>query len=115
VKVAPIASPPDNWYTPAGAAFPVTVRVGGASISEMYPTPGVQQKFLLRPCSDATVTVTVVLSDSYPVPGLAFGFGHKSLLTVSGPFSLGTNTFTLHLGNLAPGRDQFIGMTVWRP
>jgi hypothetical protein len=82
----------------------------------MYPAPGVQQKFLLRPCSDATVTVTVVLSvsDSYPVPGLAFGFGDKSLLTVSGPFSLGTNTFTLHLGNLAPERDQFMGMTVWR-
>jgi len=127
VQLLPIASPPDNWYTPEGAAIPVTVKLGMAGFTEMYPTPGVQSLFLLEPGSDVTVTVT--LPASYSVPGLSFALCDppsppgsepvsaspcRILLNVPDVPDQGTLAFTLHVGTVSAGSDKVIDMTVSR-
>jgi hypothetical protein len=127
VTLLPVVSPLSNGV-PFGPIFPVTVKIGAAS-GTWDPLSG-PSAFLIEPGPDVTATVTLTLPDEYSVPSLSFSLADegppqapapgsaataRDLLSVPGPISQGTHTFTLHLGNLAPRSGEDIVMTVTSP
>jgi hypothetical protein len=129
VTLLPVVSPLTDG-APFGPGFPVTVKIGAASATQIYPAPGGPSTFLLDPGPDVTATVTMTLPDNYWAPSLSFSLADedplqapmpgsaataRNLLNVPSPLSRGTHTFTLHLGNLAPRSGEEIVMTVTRP
>lgn len=127
VMLLPVVSPLTD-----GAPFPaplsVTVKFGEQSGT--WTERGGPSVFLTDPGPDVTATVTLTLADTYPVRSLSFGLAdaaprpaqapgswgaHRALLSVPGPISAGTYTFTLHLGNLGPQSGEDVVMTATRP
>jgi hypothetical protein len=127
VMLLPVVSPLTD-----GGSFqtPLSVTVKFGDQSGTWTGQSGPSVFLTDPGPDVTATVTLTLPDTYPVRSLSFGLAdvaprsaqassswgtHRTLLTVSGPISAGTYTFTLHLGNLGPQSGEDIVMTATRP